>query len=90
MKSYRITAVSSTFAAFLLLVGTAPAQPAATLPMKEPRLIEEQGRDKLASYAATWHTRTEWEQRAKNIRQGKLRAGKGDCAEPRKLLIYEE
>jgi hypothetical protein len=44
-----------------------------TLPMKEPRLTEEQGREKLASYAASWHTRAEWEQRAKNIREGILR-----------------
>ncbi len=73
MKSYRITPLTSTFAAFLLLIAAALGQPAATLPMKEPRLTEEQGRAKLASYAATWHNRAQWELRANNIRQGILR-----------------
>jgi hypothetical protein len=44
----------------------------ATLPMKEPRMTEEQGREKLAQYAGMWQTRGEWEERAKNIRAGIL------------------
>jgi hypothetical protein len=43
------------------------------LPMKEPRLTEEQGREQLAAFAKTWHTRAEWEARAKNIRECILR-----------------
>ncbi len=43
------------------------------LPMKEPRLTEEQGKLQLEAFAKTWHTRTEWEARAKNIREGILR-----------------
>jgi hypothetical protein len=43
------------------------------LPMKEPRLTEEQGRLQLEAFAKTWHTRAEWEARAKNIREGILR-----------------
>lgn len=46
---------------------------AETLPMKEPRLTEEQGKEQLAAFAKTWHTRAEWEARAKNIREGILR-----------------
>ena len=46
---------------------------AATLPMKEPRQTEEQGREQLESFAKTWHTRAEWEARAKNIRESILR-----------------
>ena len=45
----------------------------ATLPMKEPRQTEEQGREQLAAFAKTWHTQAEWEARAKNIREGILR-----------------
>ncbi len=44
-----------------------------TLPMKEPRLTEQEGREQLAEFAGTWHTRREWEARAKNIREGILR-----------------
>src|ERR1043165_2174900 len=44
-----------------------------TLPMKEPRLTEEQGKEQLAGFAKTWHTHAEWEARAKNIREGILR-----------------
>lgn len=43
------------------------------LPMKEPRQTEEQGRLQLEAFAKTWHTRAEWEARAKNIREGILR-----------------
>jgi uncharacterized protein len=43
------------------------------LPMKEPRLTQEQGREQLAAFARTWHTRAEWEARAKNIRECILR-----------------
>lgn len=43
------------------------------LPMKEPRLTEEQGKLQLEAFAKTWHTRAEWEARAKNIREGILR-----------------
>jgi len=46
---------------------------AETLPKKEPRLTEEQGKEQLAAFAKTWHTRAEWEARAKNIREGILR-----------------
>jgi len=46
---------------------------AASLPMKEPRLSEEQGRAQLAEFAQAWHTRAEWEARAKNVREGILR-----------------
>src|SRR5882762_6295750 len=46
---------------------------AATLPMKEPRLTEEQGREQLASFGKTWHTRAQWEARAKHIRECILR-----------------
>lgn len=46
---------------------------AEALPMKEPRLTEEQGKEQLAAFAKTWHTRAEWEARAKNIRGGILR-----------------
>lgn len=42
-------------------------------PMHEHSLTEEQGRAKLAEYAATWHTQAEWEARANNIREGILR-----------------
>ncbi len=54
-------------------MGTAMLAVAAVLPMKEPRLTEEQGREQLAGFAKTWHTRAEWEARAKNIRAGILR-----------------
>src|SRR5437899_1602017 len=43
------------------------------LPMKEPRLTEEQGKAQLDQFSKTWHTRAEWETRAKNIREGILR-----------------
>jgi hypothetical protein len=43
------------------------------LPMKEPRLTEEQGRSQLEAFAKTWHTRAQWEARAKNIRECILR-----------------
>jgi len=46
---------------------------AAPLPMKEPRLTEEQAREQLAAFAKTWHTRAEWEARARNIRECILR-----------------
>jgi dienelactone hydrolase len=69
----RIRLAASTLVSLLIFVQTSPGQPAATLPMQEPRLTPEQGREKLAAYAATWHTRAEWEQRAKNIREGILR-----------------
>lgn len=41
--------------------------------MNEPRLSEEQARQQLAGFAATWHTREEWQARAANIRAGILR-----------------
>lgn len=44
-----------------------------SLPMKEPRLTEEQGREQLEAFSKTWHTRAEWEARAKNIRECILR-----------------
>jgi hypothetical protein len=43
------------------------------LPLKEPRQTEEQGREQLAAFSKAWHTRGEWEARAKNIRQSILR-----------------
>jgi len=45
---------------------------AQSLPMKEPRLTEDQARAQLASFAATWHDRAEWEARAVAIRKGIL------------------
>jgi len=47
--------------------------PGVTLPMKEPRLTEDQAREQLAGFAKTWPTRAEWEARAKNIREAILR-----------------
>jgi dienelactone hydrolase len=66
---------SSRIFSFLIIAATAfaTAAQAQTLPMKEPRLTEEQAREKLAEYAQTWHTREEWEKRAANIRAGILR-----------------
>jgi hypothetical protein len=58
-----------TFLVFAAVLGVS----AATLPMKEPRLTEEQAREQLAGFAKTWHTRAEWEARAKNIRESILR-----------------
>jgi hypothetical protein len=46
---------------------------AATLPMKEPRMTEEQGKAQLAEFAKTWHTKAGWEARAKHIRECILR-----------------
>jgi dienelactone hydrolase len=43
------------------------------LPLKEPRLTEEQGKAQLEAFSKTWHTRAEWEARAKNIRECILR-----------------
>jgi hypothetical protein len=55
-------------------IATASLVPAAeTLPKHEPRLTEEEGKAQLESFAKTWHTRAEWEARAKNIREGILR-----------------
>lgn len=55
-----------------LMAGLARGE-AQTLPMREPRLTEEQGREQLESFAATWQTRAQWEARAANIRSGILR-----------------
>jgi len=41
--------------------------------MNEPRQTEEQGREQLARFSQSWHTRAEWEARAKNIRESILR-----------------
>jgi uncharacterized protein len=57
----------------LLALGATTSVLAADLPLKEPRLTEEQAREQLASFASTWHTRAEWEARARNIREGILR-----------------
>src|SRR5262245_30867334 len=56
-----------------LFVAIAAASAADSLPMKEPRLTEEQGKAQLQEFARKWHTRAEWEARAKNIREGILR-----------------
>ncbi len=40
---------------------------------KEPRQTEDQGREQLAAFARTWHSREEWEARARNIRECILR-----------------
>lgn len=40
---------------------------------KEPRQTEDQGREQLAAFAATWHNRDGWEARAKVNREGILR-----------------
>lgn len=50
----------------------------ASLPMKEPRQTEAQAREQLAAFAQTWHTRAEWEARARNIREGILRGANLD------------
>src|SRR5262245_20815110 len=60
------------FHACVIAVATV-ASVAATLPLKEPRMTEEQGREQLASFAKTWHTRGQWEARAKHIRECILR-----------------
>lgn len=56
-----------------VLCAVAQVNLAAGLPMKEPRQTEEQGREQLAGFANAWHTRTEWEARARNIRESILR-----------------
>lgn len=59
---------------FAISTATVSLVPAAdTLPLKEPRLTEEQGKAQLESFSKTWHTRAEWEARAKNIRECILR-----------------
>ena len=67
MKSYGCHSQSSRLFVILIVVATELPCASETLPMKEPRLTEEQGREKLAQYASTWHNREEWELRAKNI-----------------------
>jgi len=57
----------------MCMVWTLAAIAGEELPMKEPRLTEEQGKQQLAAFAKTWHTRAEWEIRAKNIRECILR-----------------
>src|SRR5882672_8538610 len=59
------------FAISTAIVSLVPA--ADTLPLKEPRLTEEQGKAQLEAFSKTWHTRAEWEARAKNIRECILR-----------------
>ena len=56
-----------------ILLASALAAGAATLPYNEPRLTEAQGLEQLAGFAKTWHTREEWEARGRNIRAGILR-----------------
>ncbi len=73
MKSCKRTSISIWPFVILIAAAVEFAAPGQTLPMKEPRLTEEQAREKLAQYAGTWHTREQWEQRAKNIRAGILR-----------------
>lgn len=72
MKSYRCSFPLRRFAGVFLLVATGNALFAQKLPMKEPRLTEEQAKEKLAEFASTWHTRDEWEKRKQNIRAGVL------------------
>jgi dienelactone hydrolase len=72
MKSYGCPPFSIWFFSILTVVVMGFAASGATLPMKEPRMTEKQGREKLAQYAGTWQTREEWEQRARNIRAGIL------------------
>jgi dienelactone hydrolase len=66
-------ALKSTHWVAVLFIVTATASAADPLPMKEPRLTEEQGKAQLDEFAKTWHTRAEWEARAKIIREGILR-----------------
>jgi len=73
MKSNTSRALSSQFFLVLTVAAATFSASSQTLPMKEPRLTEEQAREKLAEYATTWHTREEWEKRAANIRAGILR-----------------
>ena len=57
----------------VLLGATLITTTAATLPLKEPRLTEAQGREQLAGFAKTWQTRAQWEARAQTIREAILR-----------------
>lgn len=61
------------YQAVLLSLMTSLTIAAEILPMKEPRLTEQQGREQLAAFAQTWHNRRQWEARAKNIRESILR-----------------
>jgi hypothetical protein len=67
MNSNRYASFPNWLFVVLIVGATGSAAFAQTLPIKEPRLTEEQGRQKLAEFASTWHTREQWEQRAKNI-----------------------
>ena len=58
---------------FALVIAVLSNSGAATLPMKEPRLTEEEGKEQLADFAKTWHTRSQWEARARHIRECLLR-----------------
>jgi dienelactone hydrolase len=49
------------------------AQSSFSLPYKEPRITEEQGKAQLEEFATTWHNRKEWEARAVHIRKSLLR-----------------
>ena len=49
------------------------AQSSFSLPYKEPRITEEQGKAQLKDFDGTWHNRKEWEARAANIRKALLR-----------------
>jgi len=71
---FRVRAESLRVAGLLALLAAAAASaPGAGLPLKEPRLTEAEARERLAAYAASWHTRAEWEARAGNIRESILR-----------------
>src|SRR5262249_25091706 len=72
VRSSTRQASKSGFWVMVLFIATATAVPD-SLPMKEPRLTEEQGKAQLEEFAKTWHTRAEWQARAKNIREGVLR-----------------
>src|SRR2546430_15018745 len=65
--------LSMRFFSYLPAVLVAATTSGATLPMKEPRQTEEQAREQIASFAKSWHNRSEWEARARNIRESILR-----------------
>src|SRR5215470_9271367 len=71
LTEYFCNLCSVSFIAWAVLMAFAASGD--TLPKKEPRLTEEQGKAQLEAFAKTWHTSAEWEARAKNIREGILR-----------------
>src|SRR5262245_57548640 len=71
MKNSRF--ISPALCGIALVICCPATSGAASLPMKEPRLTEEQGKAQLEEFARMWHTRGAREARAKNIRESILR-----------------